>query len=196
MKPKIKLTGAIAAALLLAACDDPLYTNLSEREANRMVALLRQQDISASRAFDAEARTYTISVSSSQFASAVSILEANNLPSARFVSLGDVFAAQGLVTSPFEERARFVHAMNQELSHSISGIKGVMEARVHLVIPEGNPLDPGTEKARASVFVYHSRHFSIPINLPKIKMAIANSVDKLSYENVSVMTFDLSKNDG
>lgn len=180
----------------LAACDEGLYTKLSEREANRMVALLRTKGISTTRHGDDETGLYSIAVRSSQFAEAVDILEAHNLPGARFSSLGDIFTADGLITSPFEERTRFVHAMNQELSHSISSIRGVIKARVHLAVPSDNPLDPGAERARASVFVYVSEDFSFAREVPKIKMAVANSVDKLVYEDVSVMTFDSDRYPG
>lgn len=182
--------GIALSALLLAGCDDPLYSNLSEREANRMIALLRAEGMSATRRLDAESGTYSITIRSSEFAEAVTLLEEHNLPNTRFSSLGEIFMADGLVTSPFEERARFVYAMNQELSRSISSIDGVIEARVHLVIPKDNPLDPGSEKARASVFLYHSPDFPYARDMPKIKMAVANSIDKLSYEDVSVMTFN------
>ena len=58
------------AALLLAGCNDELYSGLGERDANEMMAILLRHDIDTDRIV-AKDGSISISVPKSQFAEAV-----------------------------------------------------------------------------------------------------------------------------
>ncbi len=76
------LTRCVAvAALCLAiqACKEDLYTNLEEREANAMVAVLLQKGIPASRVIQKNGKL-SVTVEESQFAQAVTALNEAGLP--------------------------------------------------------------------------------------------------------------------
>ena len=50
--------------------------------------------------------------------------------------MGQIFRKEGLVSSPLEERARYIYALSQELANTLSQMDGVITARVHVVLPE------------------------------------------------------------
>lgn len=180
------LVAAFAGAL--AGCKTELYSSLPERDANEMVSVLNQAGIEASRE-RAKGGTFTVSVGSDKTAAAVAALNQRGLPRQSFESLGTIFDAKKMVSTPFEERARFMHAINQELSNSLTRIAGVVSARVHVMLPDASPLDRNRQTPRASVFVYFQQGASINQHVPVIKSLIMNSVNGMAYEDVAVALF-------
>ena len=85
---------------------------------------------------------FAISTKRDDFPSAVRALKAQGYPRENFESMGKVFKREGFVSSPLEERARLSYSMSQEIANTINNIDGVITARVHLVMPEQNPLQP------------------------------------------------------
>jgi len=179
----------LAAMTFLAACQSELYSNLSEREVNEMISVLATHGISASRTNDGKGN-FGLSVDRSAFPTAIARLSEKGLPRQDFGSLGKTFTSDKLVSTPFEERARFMHALNEELSNSISLIDGVVSARVHLMVPETSPFEENRTPPRASVFIYQEKGAQIGPQLPVIKNLIVNSLDNLEYANVEVALFD------
>ncbi len=180
---------AIAATLFLAACQSELYTNLEEREVNEMITVLAANGISASRTSDGKG-AFGLSVDRSDFSMAVSKLSEKGLPRQEYGSLGKIFNTEKLVSTPFEERARFMHALNQELANSITRIDGVVSARVHIMVPEVSPFERSKTPPRASVFIYQEKGLNLQTYIPTIKNLIVNSLDNLEYANVEVALFD------
>lgn len=188
--------GTVARALIcvlalgfLAACnEEPLYTNLSEREANEMAALLMRYDIPVSREAGTGG-TYTISVDPKRFADATEILSSYGYPKTSYTDLGQVFAKEGLVATPMQERVKLLFGLNQEMSKTISEIDGVVSARVHVTMPEKDPLVVEQTQPSASVVIRYDKDVRISEQVPQIKMIIANSVEGLAYDNVSVALF-------
>lgn len=181
-----RLIFLIIPALLLTACQADLYTKLSESEANEIVALLLRNGVSASRVA-AKDGTSTVRVEETSFANAVALLKEAGLPRPKFATMGEVFADTKLVSSPTEERARFIYAVSQELSKTLSEIDGVITARVHLVLPRNDPLREDNKPSSASVFIKHDAAVSIAPLLPQIKTLVTNSIEGLTYEKVSVV---------
>jgi type III secretion protein J len=173
-------------ALLLAGCQADLYTKLTETEANEIVALLYRKGISANRTA-AKDGTSTVRVEEGSFADAVALLNSAGLPHPKFATMGDVFPDTKLVSSPVEERARFIYALSQELSKTLSEIDGVITARVHLVLPKNDPLREDAKPSSASVFIKHDRNIAVASLLPQIKTFVTNSIEGLTYEKVSVV---------
>jgi type III secretion protein J len=177
------------ACLLLAACgNQELYTGLDQRQATEMIGVLRAANIDAAKE-PADNDRWAISVSPDNFSRAVEVLRANGLPREQFASLGDVFEKQGFVSSPVEEHARLIHGLSQELSHTVSEIDGVVQARVHLVIPERDPLSDAPRASSAAVFIKYQPGFDLRAQTGAIKSLVANSVEGLSYDRVSVAMF-------
>lgn len=179
-----------AVLALVAGCKDVLYSELTEADANEMVALLVLSGVPASREKDA-AGTYAVMVEETDIALAVTVLRNSGLPREKFDTLGDVFGDTGVVGTPFEERIRFAYATNQELANTITQIKGVDSARVHVVIPAEERFRTVTEPARASIAVFHDRTFEPSEYMSRIKTLVAFAVPGLELEDIS-LTFFLS----
>lgn len=179
----------IGLLLMLAACGRAeLYSKLSEGQANEMIAVLQASGIEAAKSENGEAG-WTVTTAEGDFAKAVQVLHAQGYPRDDFASLGTVFKKEGFVSSPTEERARLVYGLSQELSHTISEIDGVVQARVHLALPEDQPLADTQQPASASVFIKYRPGADIESQVGKVKALLVNSVEGLKYENVSVETF-------
>jgi type III secretion protein J len=176
----------LAAALLLSACDTELYNNLDQRQANEMVAALQQRGIPAQRVV-VKGGQYTVVVDKAHFAESIAILSDAGLPKQEFQTMGQVFKKDGLVSSPMQERAQMIFALSQELSRTVSEIDGVLSARVHLVLPENDPLRQQLVPSSASVFIRHRSDAPVASLVPQVKMLVANGVAGLAYDKVSVV---------
>jgi type III secretion protein J len=174
--------------LFMSGCKEVLYSELSENDANEMVAVLDAGGISAGRVRSKDG-IYEITVDGALIASAVTLLQASGYPKQHFESLGDVFAGDELVGSPFNERARFMHAMNEELSRTISEIDSVRSARVQIMIPAQDKYDPTPKAATASVAIMYDERRDLSSLVPVIKTLVAHSVPDLAYDDVAVALF-------
>ena len=117
----------------------------------------------------------------------VDLLEARGLPARTYDSMGDVFAKEGLVSSPTEERARLIYALSQELSRTIAEIDGVLSARIHVVLPEADMLGRDVKPSSASVFVRYVPTSNVESYSTQIKLLVANSIEGLLYDNITVV---------
>lgn len=179
----------ILPVLFLSACKVDLYSNLNEKEANEMLAILLGRGIGTDKLAGKE-MTYTLMVDKGDIGRAVDILNNHGYPRDKFASIGEVFKKEGLVSSPLEERVRFIYALSQEISRTLSNIDGVLAARVHVVIPENNPLSDTIKPSSASVFIKHTQDSNIRDNIPGIKKLVVNSIEGLSYDKVTVVFFE------
>jgi type III secretion protein J len=179
----------VAPLLLLAACgEQEVYGQLKESEANEMISVLRVAHIDASKRGAADGK-WAISVDPDQFSRAVQVLRANGYPKDDFASLGQIFEKKGFVSSPIEERARLIYGLSQELSRTVSEIDGVVEARVHLAIPEPDPLSDKIKPSSAAVFIKYQPGFDLQRQTGAIKSLVTNSIEGLQYDKVSVVMF-------
>ena len=185
---RLVTTAAAALLVLLVGCSkQEVYSQLSERQANEMVAVLRSAGIDAEK--QAHEGQFTVLTGKGEFANAVRTLNAQGYPRESFDSMGKVFKREGFVSSPLEERARLMHAMSQEIANTIANIDGVVTARVHLVMPERNPLVDKPQPAAASVFIKHRPDKNLSAQTSQIKALVVNSIEGLAYDNVTVALF-------
>lgn len=182
----IRFLLAAVLCLTIQACKQDIYTNIEEREANAMVATLLQKGIDAGRVMQKNGKL-TVTVEESQFAQAVAALNEAGLPKTQFATMGSVFKQEGLVASPVQERAQMIYALSEELSRTVSEIDGIVSARVHVVLPDNDPLQRNVVPASASVFIRHEPNLDINTLIPQIKTLVANGIAGLTYEKVSVI---------
>jgi len=186
------LAAAMLCVLTLAGCQGDLYTNLDEKQANEIVAALLRNYIPAER-IAVKGNVFAVRVDEARFAEAVAVLKEYGLPKEHFATLGDTFKRGGLISSPTEEKASMMFALSQELSRTVSEIDGVLRARVHLVLPENDPLRQQFLPSSASVVVHHDASVPMANFVPQIKMVVANGISGLAYDRVSVALFPVSK---
>lgn len=171
---------AVSLALLLAGCDKPVVLNsgLSENDANDIISELSKYKISAEKQIAKEGVTVTVNADTIE--RSVQILNATGLPHKSRTNLGEVFQKSGIISSPLEERARYIYALSQELESTLSQIDGVVVARVSVVLPErvapGEPVQP----ASAAVFVKYTPDLDPDSIEPRIRRLVAASIPGLA----------------
>jgi type III secretion protein J len=167
----------------LGACvsEVPLQTGLAETDANEMLTLLKRHGIAASKARAKDG--VALSVREGQLARAAELLRSAGLPKRQLSDLGRVFKKEGMISTPLEERARYLHGLSQELEYTLSQIDGVVMARVHIVLPErvapGEPIQPSS----ASVFLKHQGPFDEDLILPRVRRLVTTSIPGLVDES-------------
>jgi type III secretion protein J len=176
----------LAALLFLSACSrQEVYGNLSEAQANELIAALSDVGIAAEKVANEE--KWGVSVAQDDFSKAVETLRSAGLPREEYDSLGTVFKKEGFTSTALEERARLNYGLSQELSRTISEIDGVVQARVHLTMPEADSLSEEAKPSAASVFVKYRSGFDLRSQTGSIKSLVTNSIEGLTYERVSVV---------
>lgn len=153
-----------------------------------MLALLLEAGIDSEKVSSGEGLV-NLMVDESKIASAVNLLKKNGYPRDQFVSLGDVFSSDGLVSSPLQEKARYIYALSQDISETISQIDGVLVSRVHVVLGEKDRNGREIKAPSASVFIKHTEGLATGSLTPKIKDIVANGIESLDYQHVSVAYF-------
>ncbi|MFQ6547735.1 type III secretion system inner membrane ring lipoprotein SctJ [Aestuariibius sp. 2305UL40-4] len=176
----------LVTVLAVAGCKSELYSDLDEQEANEIISVLLRHNIDADRQV-MKGGQITVLVDDKRFADAVELLREQGYPKRHYATLGDVFQGDGFVVSPMEERARFVFAMSEELSRTISDIDGVLSARTHVVLPTSDRLSQDKTPSSASVFVRHDASVELQPLVPQIKLLVANSIEGLTYDKVTVV---------
>jgi len=185
-----KLIGMMAAALLLAGCDKEttLHSGLEERQANLVMAALLDAGIDCHKA-PGEEGTWNVTVVESKFADAVNLLEKAGLPRMAHQGIGEVFKKTGMISSPSEERIRFMDALAQDLAKTISGIDGVVDARVHVVLPENDPFARNALPSSAAVAIRSRWDADVTDIVPSVKGLVKNAIEGLQYEKIMVTVF-------
>jgi type III secretion protein J len=168
--------------LLFSGCSDEtdLLSGLSEQDSNDVVASLADQHINAHKR--AEKTGVVISVATADISRVVRVLDAAGLPRRSRTSLGEIFKKEGVISTPLEERARYIYALSQELEATLSQIDGVIVARVHVVLPEriapGEPVQP----ASAAVFIKHTSALDPDSVRGRIQQMVVSSIPGMSGE--------------
>ena len=180
----------VAAALLLAGCDKEttLHAGLAERQANLVMAALLDAGIGCHKS-PGEEGTWDVTVVESRFADAVNLLEKAGLPRQPHQGVGEVFKKTGMISSPSEERIRFMDALAQDLAKTISSIDGVVDARVHVVLPENDPFARHALPSSAAVAIRSRWDADLTDVIPSVKGLVKNAIEGLSAEKIMVTVF-------
>lgn len=194
---KISTLALLLAALIGCESQVVLHEKLSEDEANEIYSVLLSRGLSAKKMAGKDG--YSVAVSQTQAGQALNFLREEGLPKTRTDSLGEVFKKENMISSPLEERARYLYALSQELEKTLLSIDGVISARVHVVLPEqptpGRPLVPSS----AAVFVKYRSETEFGRHIPKVRQLVHNSIPGLpsvGMDSVSVIALPSESTSG
>ncbi|GAB4201313.1 MAG: hypothetical protein OHK0013_13150 [Sandaracinaceae bacterium] len=183
--------GVTLLVTLLVGCSAELERGLDEAQADAIVVALDAHGIGATKEAEAgggDEPRFVIRVAPDDVAPALAVMRAEGLPRQPDPGLDEVFGEGGLVPTATEERARWTAALAGELAQSIERIDGVLDARVHLALPQSErlALDAPRPRARASVLVRH-RGDVAPYDESAIRRLVAGAVQDLAPEDVAVV---------
>jgi type III secretion protein J len=173
-------------ALLSSCAKVPLYSNLAEEEANEIMAHLMMKNIECTKLAGKE-EAWILQVSPSDFPLAMQSLASVGLPREKFQKMGEIFQKSGLISSPTEERIRFINALSQEISSTLMQIDGVLSARVHVALPNNDPLSDKTTPPSAAIFIKYRAGYDIESATPDLKNLVTKSIEGLDFENVELV---------
>ena len=191
LKPLLLLVGvavAVAAGVLVVLWSrgptyTPLFANLGAEDQTQVAQALDAAGIP----YQLEPGTNAIAVASERVNDARLKLAGQGLPQ------GDGgFAVMskdpGFGLSQFMENARYQHALESELARTISSLRPVESARVHLAIPRQSAFVRDQKSATASVFVeLKAGHRLEQEQVQSILNLVASSIPDLDATHVTVV---------
>lgn len=120
--------------------------DLSESDANRVLSRLSVEDLGAEKISQPDGR-WAIAVPREKIVPALAFLDANRVLNQRGANVPTT-NKRSLVPGREEQRFQYERSVALSIEDSLSAIQGVLEARVHLNLPETDPLF-GTRKEDA-----------------------------------------------
>ena len=180
--------------VLFTACSHTIETGLSEREAQEIVVTLREGGIDAFAEPDStgkkENSAWQVKIrgGGEKTVAAWKVLREHGLPHEKVEGLEDVFKNAGMIPTATEDKARMVVGLAGELTRTLRSLPGVVDARVHVVLPDNSTLIDEKDKAAttASVLVRY-RGDRPPLTDEEIRGLVAKGVEGLAAENVDVV---------
>jgi type III secretion protein J len=175
-------------SLVLAGCTVPIAGGLDEGQANRVVVALDRAGVGGEKEADpAVEGRFRVTVERDDAPHAIAALREEDLPSPASAGLLDSMGKGTLIPSQLAEHAQFVAGTCGELERTLSVIEGVLGARVHLSLPDPDPLREGPRpKATASVLLKH-RGTTPPIDVHEVKRLVAGAAPGLALDDVAVV---------
>src|SRR5580693_3431054 len=158
-----------------------LYGKLEDGEASKIIAALDESKIPY------QVRGGSIYVPSDKVYQVRMQMAGKGIPRGDGVGF-EIFDKANFGISDFVQRANYTRAVQGELARTISQLDQVESARVMIVIPENRLLTDNTRKPTASVFVRVKGSGQLsPSSVNSIRFLVANSVEGLQVNNVSVV---------
>jgi type III secretion protein J len=189
-----KIAWLMGLALLLTGCrQKELQTGLAEQEAQEIIVLLKESGIEASREVmpgDSETPAWKVSVNGGDqdYFLALKILQERGLPRERAKGLEDVFSKSGLIPTAGEEKARLIVGLSGEMTRTLKSVAGVVDARVHVVLPENSPLvDKSQWNLTTSSVLLKYQGDQVPLREDEVRNLVARGIEGLQPENVAVV---------
>jgi type III secretion protein J len=189
--------------LLLAACEtnETIVNNVIERDANEIIVFLSSKGIDAQKVLtpssgigaSAPSNLYSIVVPSNQSIDAMAILNKVGLPRPQGITLLDLFAKSGLMSSTMEDTVRYQAGMAEQLKNTIRKIDGVIDADVQISYPPATTTPvagAAPPKITAAVYIKHQGILEDPNSHieVKIKRLVSGSINGLDYNSVFVIS--------
>ncbi len=160
-----------------------LYSGLSQTDMVSVTASLQSSGVDFKMIHD----TGTVLVPADQVQKLKLAMAAEGLPAGKAVGFDILDKEQSFGTSQFIEKVRYQRALEGELAMTISAMRNVQSARVHLALPKQSVFVRDRKPPTASVFVRLVSGRSLAEDqVMAITHLVASSVPDLTSENISV----------
>jgi type III secretion protein J len=192
----VRYLALICLVLSVAACTDaPLYSALTEQQANEVIAELQVSNIPADKQrAKGNDPVWMVNVDADQFDAAMRVLKSAGLPRESRQNFGQIFKKEGFVSSALEEKARYIFGLEESFESTLMGIEGVVSASVHIALPERDLVSETVKPARASVTILKEPGSTIEMQKANIISIVKNGVEGLeNADNITVIFFDAHK---
>ena len=175
--------GIVIFAQVTKASYSVLYRNLDSQEAGQIIDQLRGSKVP----YRISEGGTEILVPSSKINDVRLNLAAQGYPKSGIIGY-EIFDQTNLGMTDFLQKVNYRRALEGELTKTISSLKEVESARVHLVIPEQRLFKEDEKQPTASVVLYLNR--SKPLSQRQIEgiaYLVSSSVEGLPAENVTIL---------
>lgn len=162
----------------------PLYASLDKMDPSAVLTILDSNQIR----YKVDERSGALLVASNQIHDARIKLAGEGISADGSFGFELLEKEQSLGTSQFMENARFRRSLEGELARTITSIRAVRAARVHLAIPKSTAFVRDARRPTASVFI--DLYSGVRINPTQVKAIanlVASSIPELALEDVTVV---------
>jgi flagellar M-ring protein FliF len=160
-----------------------LYSNLSPRDSGLILEKLKERKVP----YKIEAGGSVIKAPESQIPELRIELAAGGLPEGGGVGF-EIFDETSISTTDFVQNINYVRAIEGELGRSISQLKEVISAKVHITMPKRSVFIEDQEPAKASIVLKLRPGARVTGNIvPAILHLTAQSVEGLKPENIAIV---------
>lgn len=188
---KALLIASLLGLMLLACGTETIIHDLDEREANRIIELLANNQLQSTKLIVDSGRevSYNISVPSGHRIAAIRLLNRHELPRRKDKGYTDVFAEGGLIPTSAEEKAKKLAALEGEIEKQLKLVDGVLDAQVQLVIPEESALRTSEDEKPQTTASVTLRYLpgaagEKPLSEPQVQQLVAAGVENLTSDQV------------
>lgn len=185
----IGLAGSIALGIAIVTwMQTPNYTRLpgqvSGQTMNDVISVLERNNIR----YTIDPSTSSVLVDSAKVNEAKLKLASENLSLTAGHGFEMIEKDQGFGTSSFLQQARYKRALEGELARTITSMRSVQSARVHLALPKDSAFIRNKREASASVFISLVPGHSIEKNqIAAITNLVASSISSLKPSQVTIV---------
>jgi type III secretion protein J len=127
-------------------------------------------------------------VGDDEVAAALYILQENDLPRSRENPYLAAFPKESLIPTQTEESLRKLAATQESIERTLETVTGVVSSKVHVVLPDPNPLVEASKQVQASASVLLKYNTpQEPLSLDEVRSLVAPAVEGLSPDRVNVV---------
>lgn len=160
-----------------------LFTNLSAKDSGMIMEQLKAKKIP----YKIEAGGSVVKVPEDKISELRIELAASGLPEGSGVGF-EIFDKSSISTTDFVQNINYIRAIEGELSRTLSELREVNSAKVHITMPKRSVFIDEQEEAKASIVLKLRPGAHVSANIvPAILHLTAQSVEGLKPENIAVV---------
>jgi type III secretion system YscJ/HrcJ family lipoprotein len=177
-------------AILLSGCNrESVRKNLTEDQANEIMAVLVLHQVAATKE-SLEKKEFEVTVPREDLGYALQIVKQYALPRDIYQTpMCEIFKKQGMISVPIEDRARWMCSKALSLERAVfQGIDGVVTVTSSVSYADRDPFSDKQEAPHAAVTIKHLKDARIDVD--KVKAIARDSNAGILADNISVTLFE------